>query len=514
MLSYNLINVVVKTNRQKARNDEATDIRGREEMYQKVRKGWLKHVDFILLDLICVQVAFVLAFVIRHGMSNPYVNSDYLAMAFIIEFADIAAMMMGGTMSGIIKRGFYREFAASFKNGFLMVAIVMFYVFATQKGETYSRITLLLMGVLYVCLTFCVRLLWRRHLHIRMRQGKGKKLLVVTTQTVADEVLTKLRATNYSGFDIAGVILVDADAKGSEILGVPVVANYSDGADYVRTGWVDEIFVDVRGAYVYAKDLIGAFVEAGVTVHLCISSMMDAYGESQIIQKFGGETVVTTSINYATAGQMFLKRCLDVIGGLVGSVITLLLTIFIGPAIYIKSPGPIFFKQERVGLNGKTFKMYKFRSMYLDAEERKAELMAQNTMGDTRMFKMDFDPRVIGNEILPDGTQKKGLGQFLRDSSLDEFPQFFNVLKGDLSLVGTRPPLMSEVNEYEMHHKSRLSIKPGITGMWQVSGRSDITDFEEVVRLDGEYISNWSFGLDIKILLKTVGVVLGQKGSK
>ena len=157
--------------------------------------------------------------------------------------------------------------------------------------------------------------------------------------------------------------------------------------------------------------------------------------------------------------------------------------------------------------------MYKFRSMYMDAEERKAELMKENKLGDGKMFKMDFDPRVIGNKVLPDGTHKTGVGDFIRRTSLDEFPQFFNVLKGDMSIVGTRPPLISETNLYEPRHKARLAIKPGITGMWQVSGRSDITDFEEVVRLDKEYIENWDIGLDIKILLKTVMVVAKKDGS-
>ena len=126
---------------------------------------------------------------------------------------------------------------------------------------------------------------------------------------------------------------------------------------------------------------------------------------------------------------------------------------------------------------------------------------------------MDFDPRVIGNKVLPDGSHKTGVGDFIRRTSLDEFPQFFNVLKGDMSIVGTRPPLISETNLYEPRHKARLAIKPGITGMWQVSGRSDITDFEEVVRLDKEYIENWDIGLDIKILLKTVMVVAKKDGS-
>jgi lipopolysaccharide/colanic/teichoic acid biosynthesis glycosyltransferase len=215
----------------------------------------------------------------------------------------------------------------------------------------------------------------------------------------------------------------------------------------------------------------------------------------------------------ATPMQVILKRTVDILGGLVGCLITGVLAFVIGPAIYIKSPGPIFFKQPRVGKNGKKFQMYKFRSMYLDAEERKAELMAQNRVQGGLMFKLEYDPRIIGCEKLPDGTVKKGIGNFIRDYSLDEFPQFFNVLKGDLSLVGTRPPTVDEWEQYELHHHARLAIKPGITGMWQVSGRSKITDFEQVVELDKKYIREWSMGLDFRILLQTIKVVLGKDGS-
>ena len=483
-------------------------------MYQKGAKGWLKHFDFMLLDLICVQIAFVIAFQIRHGFVNPYSNRDYLMLAIITELADIISLIFISNLGNILKRGVYREFVAAFKNGCVMVAFVLLYMFATKESSTYSRIAITLMGIIYVCLTFLVRCAWKRYLTDNMKKGKGKRLLVMTTAKIADEVISELKENNYAQYDIAGVIVVDKDLRGKEVQEVPVVAGYDDASEYVRTAWVDEIYVDVRGAYDYAKPIIDSFVEAGITVHMCISSIVEAHGDKQIIQKVGKQTVVTTIMNYATIRQMMLKRLVDIAGGLVGSVFTLILTVFIGPVIYIKSPGPIFFTQERVGLNGKKFKMYKFRSMYLDAEERKKELMAQNTMSDSKMFKMDFDPRVIGNKILPDGTKHKGIGQYIRDFSIDEFPQFFNVLKGDLSLVGTRPPLVSEVAEYEMHHKTRLATKPGITGMWQVSGRSDITDFEEVVRLDTEYIENWSFGLDMKIVLKTIKVVLGREGSK
>ena len=152
--------------------------------------------------------------------------------------------------------------------------------------------------------------------------------------------------------------------------------------------------------------------------------------------------------------------------------------------------------------------------MYMDAEERKAELMKDNKLGDGKMFKLDFDPRVIGNKILPDGTHKTGIGDFIRRTSLDEFPQFLNVLKGDMSLVGTRPPTVDEFEQYEGYHKRRLSMKPGLTGVWQVSGRSDITDFEEIVAMDVDYISNWSLKRDLEIILKTIQVVLHSDGAR
>lgn len=164
-------------------------------------------------------------------------------------------------------------------------------------------------------------------------------------------------------------------------------------------------------------------------------------------------------------------------------------------------------------MNGKRFRIYKFRSMYMDAEARKKELQEAHSSSGGLMFKMEGDPRIIGCKVMPDGTVRKGLGNFMRDWSLDEFPQFFNVLKGDMSLVGTRPPTLDEWEKYEPHHRARLAVQPGITGLWQVSGRSKITDFEEVVRLDRKYIAEWSMGLDIKILFKTVKVVLWKDGA-
>ena len=191
---------------------------------------------------------------------------------------------------------------------------------------------------------------------------------------------------------------------------------------------------------------------------------------------------------------------MDIIGAIVGLVLAFIAFIIFAPVIKLQSPGPVFFTQTRIGKNGRRFKFYKFRTMYLDAEERKKELLEKNEM-QGNMFKLENDPRVIP------------IGHFLRKYSIDELPQFWNVLIGEMSLVGTRPPLEDEYEKYALHHKARLSIKPGLTGMWQVSGRSDITDFEEVVRLDKEYIENFSLALDLEIILKTFKVVLGREGS-
>ena len=392
-------------------------------------------------------------------------------------------------------------------------ALAILYLFLLQQGQAFSRLTLILTVVIYLVLTYVVRELWKKLLRKQMADGGERKLLIITSEDVAEQVVSNMQENNYARYSIAGVVVIDADWTGRTINGIPVVANEENAAMYVCQEWIDEVLIVISEVLPYPSELIEKLTETGVTVHLNLAKITNVTGKKQFVEKVGNYTVLTTSINYASTKQLMLKRLMDIAGGLVGCILTGIICIFVGPAIYIASPGPIFFAQERVGKNGKKFKMYKFRSMYMDAEERKAELMKDNKLGDGKMFKLDFDPRVIGNKILPDGTHKTGIGDFIRRTSLDEFPQFFNVLKGDMSIIGTRPPLISETSLYELHHRARLAIKPGITGMWQVSGRSDITDFEEVVRLDKEYIENWNIGMDIKILFKTVLVVFKKDGS-
>ena len=482
-------------------------------MYRKDSERWLKHIDFIVLDMICLQLAYVLAYAISGYGFNPYAIIIYRNMAVFLELADLIVIFAYGTMKSVLKRGYYRDFVVTVKHSVMVGALAVLYLFMLQQGQKFSRLALILTIVIYLLLTYLVRELWKKFLRKKMEDGGERKLLIITSEDAAEQVVVNMKENNYARYTLAGVAVIDADWTGKKVHGVPVVANEETAAMYVCQEWIDEVLIVISEVLPYPSELIEQLTETGVTIHLNLAKITNVPGKKQFVEKVGNYTVLTTSINYASSKQLMLKRLMDIIGGLAGCIITGILFIFVAPAIYIASPGPIFFAQERVGKNGKRFKMYKFRSMYMDAEARKAELLKDNKLGDAKMFKLDFDPRVIGNKILPDGTHKTGIGDFIRKTSIDEFPQFFNVLKGDMSIIGTRPPLISETNLYELHHRARLAIKPGITGMWQVSGRSDITDFEEVVRLDKEYIENWNIAMDIKILFKTVLVVLKKDGS-
>lgn len=482
-------------------------------MYSKKLKGWMKHADFIILDVICLQVAFVLAYITRHGWQNPYGNDFYVNMAIVYTLVDLTVLISTNAMKNVLKRGYYQELVKTLRQLVLVSLVVSVYLFSTQEGAEYSRITFYVSAVYYGLISYGIRILWKRILLKRMQGLPRKAIYLVTTSDRAEKVIRRFQQNDLGIYSIRGMCLLDRDCTGQTIAEVPVTASEGDLLRYLCDKWVDELFLSLPVAYPYPMELINTLTEMGIVVHIQTEQLHVEEWQHQSVEKIAGTPVRTLSMTMATPGQLFWKRALDILGGIVGCILTGVLMLIIGPMIYIKSPGPIFFKQTRVGKNGKLFKMYKFRSMYLDAEARKAELMKENRVKDGMMFKLEFDPRIIGCERLPDGTIKKGIGNFIRDYSLDEFPQFFNVLKGDLSLCGTRPPTVDEWEKYELHHRARMAIKPGITGLWQVSGRSNITDFEQVVELDKKYIREWSMGLDFKILLQTVKVVLGKDGS-
>ncbi|MBQ4058412.1 MAG: sugar transferase [Lachnospiraceae bacterium] len=508
-------------------------------MYRKNKKAWYKHIDFMLLDLVCIEFSFIIALAIRFGI-GVFVNilqdtvwaMPYHRIMVMILGLHLALVFFFEPYSGILKRNMAEETkAVTLYNLYILVGLVLI-LFAEQSSDIYSRIVVFATPLIDTIMMLVYKYGYKKYLrkHINKSHNQNNMLLVAPVGRVHD-ILHKFENNPINTVKIVGIVLVDDRAEDvivpeaaitleeeiknvvsvhmdkksaarEEIKGIPVVGTLSDPYDFARANVVDEVLICMESSV--AERLADGYIDMGITVHVSIRDMVRL--PKATMNKVSGISVITASVNTITTRQLIVKRMVDVACGLVGSLVTILLTLIIGPAILIADPGPIFFRQERVGKNGRTFKIWKFRTMYKDAEARKAELMAQNKMSGL-MFKMDEDPRIIG------AGKKFSLGKFLRETSLDELPQSFNILAGSMSVVGTRPPTVNEYKEYELHHKGRLATKPGLTGMWQVSGRSSITDFEEVVRLDKEYIANFSLALDFEIMLKTFKVVLGKEGS-
>lgn len=482
-------------------------------MYRRKSQGWVKHIDFILLDLIVLEISYYAAFVIRLRSWNLYTFSAYRNMAVVLVLLEFITAVFFETLKNVMKRDKYREFVMTVKHVGISMLLAIIYLYLSQDAINFSRIILTMLTVIDFALLYPARVIWKRHVRKSMKEASKKSMLIVTVDSMLEDTRLDVRRFDLEGYHVAGVAVLNQDMEGKELEDFSIVASRSSVVEYVCRNWVDEVFVNYPDDMIYPQNLVNEFIEMGVTVHIKLAKAQNMKGKKQILEKYNEYMVLTSSINFASPFQAFIKRGVDIAGGIVGCVIMGILVVILGPMIYIQSPGPIFFAQERVGMNGRRFKIYKFRSMYMDAEERKEELMEKNRIKDGMMFKLDYDPRIIGSRQNDDGTIKRGIGNIMRDLSLDEFPQFINILKGEMSLVGTRPPTVDEWEKYAVRHRARLATKPGLTGMWQISGRSNITDFEEVVRLDTEYINQWSLGLDFKILMKTIGVVLKRDGA-
>ena len=324
-------------------------------MYRKDSEGWLKHADFIVLDMICLQLAYVLAYAISGYGFNPYGIIIYRNMAVFLELADLIVIFAYGTMKSVLKRGYYRDFVVTVKHSIMIGALAILYLFLLQQGQAFSRLTLILTVVIYLVLTYVVRELWKKLLRKQMADGGERKLLIITSEDVAEQVVSNMQENNYARYSIAGVVVIDADWTGRTINGIPVVANEENAAMYVCQEWIDEVLIVISEVLPYPSELIEKLTETGVTVHLNLAKITNVTGKKQFVEKVGNYTVLTTSINYASTKQLMLKRLMDIAGGLVGCILTGIICIFVGPAIYIASPGPIFFAQERVGKNGKKF---------------------------------------------------------------------------------------------------------------------------------------------------------------
>lgn len=471
-------------------------------MYKKQKKSWVKHLDFLLVDIFCLEIAFLMSFWIKFGeraVRSSVINEYYIRLAIVLLLMDFCIVFLFEAYTGILRRNKVQELKAVVVHCSLVFAAITVYLWGTKQSEIYSRQVIMVFWGIAVFIEYFSRCAWKIYIRQRMIRGKRfSKLIIITEERYALECVKEFQHDRYKEFEVVGVIVVDKDRKGEEIYKVPVVANADTCLEYVRTNVVDEVFIN-GNTRESSEALANELLELGCTVHFSLvheSQLMP----NKIVERCGRYMVLTSSMKIASTRQLFVKRTIDIIGSLIGLLFTGIAFIIFAPVIKIQSPGPVFYSQIRIGKNGRRFKFYKFRTMVVGADTMKKDLMEQNEM-DGLMFKMENDPRIFG------------IGKFMRKFSIDELPQFWNVLKGEMSLVGTRPPTEEEFEQYELHHKARLGIKPGLTGMWQVSGRSDIKNFEEIVALDTQYISNWSLGMDIRILFRTVLVVLTGKGS-
>lgn len=486
-------------------------------MYVRREKSWLKHIDFAVLDIFCIIVTFYIGYIFRHGIGSDF-TTYYWRLLCILVVLDISVSLIRSSHKSIVRRSYLREMLDTVTHCVTVDGLALFFLFLVQETGIYSRESLLIYFVLHNIATYVARCLHKHALRKKMTSNPDvEQMLILTNREGAEQCVRELSQDEYRNYQVVGVVLMDdiyeeentlqeselnpavkEAAATEEIAGVPVVSNYNGVRDYLMEHVVDSVFLNLQLDSKKSRRLNNELIRAGVTVHINLVRVPDDI-PNRTVERLGNYTVLTTGLRLASARQIMMKRLLDIAGGLVGSLLTVLVSVFIGPFIYFQSPGPIYFKQKRVGKNGRTFEIYKFRSMYMDAEERKKELMQQNEM-DGFMFKMKDDPRIIP------------IGHFIRKYSIDELPQFFNVLKGDMSIVGTRSPTVDEYEQYQVHHRGRLASKPGITGLWQVSGRNQITDFEEIVELDTDYIMRWSVVEDIRIILKTVRLVIHGDG--
>ncbi|HKL98317.1 MAG TPA: sugar transferase [Mobilitalea sp.] len=459
----------------------------------------------LLVDLCSIILSFLLATWIRYGgITKKWFNVNIYGGAFaIVLLLYIVIYYLYDTYSKLFKRGFLDEMFAVIKINTGLAVTLTAVMFIFQEGAYYSRLFFLCFFLLNILITYIFRQYFKiLLLGVFKKSSSSYKVMIITTSDQIKKVLARIRNENDWEYQITYLTILDKCLIGQKIEDIEVKADFINMFDIAKNEVIDGVFIHIPTSWLNLdlEETVLEFQNMGITVDLSINTFGLKIHEKEVRQ-MSGYHVLTFSSRLFNESQLLLKRIVDIVGGLVGSVVAVLLTLLIAPAILIESPGPIFFTQVRIGKNGRRFRIYKFRSMYMDAEKRKAELMEHNEMNGF-MFKMKDDPRVTK------------VGRFLRKTSLDEFPQFFNVFKGDMSLVGTRPPTESEFVQYEGRHKRRLTLKAGVTGLWQVSGRSNINDFEDVVKMDLEYIDNWSFMMDAKILLKTLWVVLFGSGAK
>jgi exopolysaccharide biosynthesis polyprenyl glycosylphosphotransferase len=455
----------------------------------------------LVVDTITIVVAFVTAYYVRNA-AGGLEDIKHYTWIFLIVLPVWYFLFIHFGLYASLRTRTYRTIFAAVGKVHAVGAMVASSIIYLVDPHHFSRIFFgyfIIMSLVLICLE---KALLKLLLAFIRRKGYNfRNILIVGENGRAQRMAGMIGAHADWGLKIVGFLSPGEDSPEQKVAGYPVLGKLSDIVATCTSHTVDEVVFSLPKEQMEAVDEhLPVLEEMGITVRMVLDFYASRSHRQELEYFHNQIPMMTFYCKPFDAGQLFLKRCLDIAGAMVGLGITVLLCPFIAVALRLDSPGPLFFGQQRVGENGRLFRCWKFRSMYPDAEERKQELMHLNEMQGA-IFKIKDDPRITR------------VGAFLRKTSLDELPQFWNVLRGEMSLVGTRPPTPEEVAEYELWQRKRICIKPGITGLWQVTGRNRISDFDEVVRLDIEYIDKWTLWLDIKILLKTVWVVFTGRGA-
>ncbi len=460
------------------------------------------------LDFATVAVAILLALYFRDTIPREiqaitiplylFHAAPRMLMVYVAWFGLLLVMIARsyGLYEPILNRSGLNEQRMTVQAGLTSGLLLSGTLYLTHAVAV-SRIVVGLL-VIFTTVLLCVRrAIWRKMVYNRYRDGlETRNILIVGAGRVGHALRNHLESLRHLGFRFKGFVsLSEHEAESGD---ADVVGDVRNCLSLARSLFVDEIFFSVPAE---KKLVIGIVEEArghGINVRV-VPDLYDGLAWNAPVEYIGQFPTIPLHQRELPVGEFLLKRTLDVIGSALALLLGLPFMLLLVAAIKLDSDGPVFYSAQRIGRKGRSFTCYKFRTMYVGADELKEELAGQNER-DGILFKIANDPRITR------------MGHFLRKYSFDELPQFYNVLRGEMSMVGPRPPVASEVEQYDLSHLRRLDVLPGMTGLWQVEARQD-PSFDSYISLDTAYVENWSMWLDLKILVRTVGVVLSGTGT-
>ena len=424
---------------------------------------------WILLGLLCWFTLALIVISRRMHLYQPQRLTNYLhEQRLSVQACLTAGLILTGTL--------YVLHAADIPRGIVLTTIVITTVSLSLR-----------------------RFLYRFSLYQKFEQGIGtRNVMILGTGPEAHALRHHIESIQHLGYSFKGFVEMPGKVGAQANPSADIVGGYDTLFEDARRLFVDEIFFASPAERGLIQRTLELAQHNGVDLRV-VPDLYDGLAWNSPIEYVGQFPTIPLHRGHVPESALLLKRMLDIVLGTIAVIFLMPVMIAIAIAIKFDSPGPIFYKSDRIGKKARVFKCIKFRTMVQDAEKRRAEMLHMNER-DGVLFKIANDPRITP------------LGHFLRKYSLDELPQFFNVMIGDMSLVGPRPPIASEVREYKLSHLRRLDVTPGVTGLWQVQARQD-PSFDSYISLDVAYIENWSIWLDIKIIVRTVGVVFSGTGS-